>query len=462
MEAATAPSFAAEQPAVTATRYSRITLALVGASGILSFGTYTNGADFVLLYVPPATNLLALTLLQLFVVVALAPIVSLGDTLPVLPRMVVSTVGVGVCMCCTLALPAISSESAASAILCVCTIGMGVGNGVLQATSAGLAGAGGPELLTAQASGVGIANLLMSAFRVVFKLAMPGEIELSYTWFVGAHVAISALIVLNYIVGAKRDPYLSAVLLRRAESASAAKLNAKLQLQQQQHHQQQSEKAKATPVWTAPTSANAIALEGLGDTAASAASATAATATAAAHDSSASTESVWVSIRGTGHYGIGQVSALGVALTVFPGFAFQQPSTFGLAESWLPVLATALFNLGDCATRILNAILPGMARPSALKHALLAVANCAVAAGLVASCLLRWSDAIVLAFHFALAATSSWQIAVCFVGADARAAARGVPGAVRERTGTVMQGLVLTGVLLGLALSTVVAEARAS
>ena len=33
---------------------------------------------------------------------------------------------------------------------------------------------------------------------------------------------------------------------------------------------------------------------------------------------------------------------------------------------------------------------------------------------------------------------------------------------MRERTGTVMQGLVLTGVLLGLALSTVVAEARAS
>ena len=169
---------------------------------------------------------------------------------------------------------------------------------------------------------------------------------------------------------------------------------------------------------------------------------------------------MWQTIRATGHYGIGQISSLGVALTVFPGFALQQPSSYGLTEGWLPVLAVAVYNLSDFAVRVANASIPCMAKPSALKHAALVVANLSAAAGVVISCVLEWSDDIILLFHAMLAATSSWQIAVCFLGADGRAAARKAPRAVRERTGTVMQGLILVGITFGLGLSTAVARVR--
>ena len=113
-----------------ASRYGRFTLAFLGASGILAFGSFTNGADYILLYVSPATNLLALTLLQLFVLVALVPIVKLGEALPVLSRIILSTILVGAALCGTLALPSMRSDGAASALVCVCTVAMGVGNGV--------------------------------------------------------------------------------------------------------------------------------------------------------------------------------------------------------------------------------------------------------------------------------------------------------------------------------------------
>ena len=88
---------------------------------------------------------------------------------------------------------------------------------------------------------------------------------------------------------------------------------------------------------------------------------------------------MWQTIRATGHYGIGQISSLGVALTVFPGFALQQPSSYGLTEGWLPVLAVAVYNLSDFAVRVANASIPCMAKPSALKHAALVVANLSAA-----------------------------------------------------------------------------------
>ena len=205
-----------------ATPTSRCTLAWFGTQGILAFATYTNGADYMLMFVPPSMTLLALVLLQVLVLVALSAVMSLGDALPILPRLIFATAAVMLAVGGTLALPALESQSAASALLCVCCSIMGLGNGVLQATSAGLAGAGGPALLTAQASGVGIANLLMSVLRVAFKLALPGRVIISYTWFAVAHMVVSILIVVLYIVAARRDPHLVAVLKQRREAAAAA------------------------------------------------------------------------------------------------------------------------------------------------------------------------------------------------------------------------------------------------
>ena len=51
-----------------ATRTSRSTLAALGTSGILAFATYSNGADYLLLFLPPSTTLLAVALLQLVVI----------------------------------------------------------------------------------------------------------------------------------------------------------------------------------------------------------------------------------------------------------------------------------------------------------------------------------------------------------------------------------------------------------
>ena len=96
------------------------------------------------------------------------------------------------------------------------------------------------------------------------------------------------------------------------------------------------------------------------------------------------------------------------------------------------------------------------------RHALLALANCLTATSVVLSCVLGWPDAALLSLHFLLAVTSAAQIAVCFVGAGACAAQRQAPQAVHERTGTIMQGLVLLGVLLGLAVSTIIANVRES
>ena len=72
-------------------------------------------------------------------------------------------------------------------------------------------------------------------------------------------------------------------------------------------------------------------------------------------------------------------------------------------------------------------------------------------------------DYVSLACHAALATTSGWMINVCFVGADGRVASRVrdglAPASARERTGTVMQGLILAGVVVGLSLSTAISSA---
>ena len=120
-----------------ATPTSRCTLAWFGTQGILAFATYTNGADYMLMFVPPSMTLLALVLLQVLVLVALSAVMSLGDALPILPRLIFATAAVMLAVGGTLALPALESQSAASALLCVCCSIMGLGNGVLQATSAG-------------------------------------------------------------------------------------------------------------------------------------------------------------------------------------------------------------------------------------------------------------------------------------------------------------------------------------
>ena len=71
-----------------------------------------------------------------------------------------------------------------------------------------------------------------------------------------------------------------------------------------------------------------------------------------------------------------------------------------------------------------------------------------------------WSDGVLLVGHALLALSSSWLINVCFVGADVRAAERHASAAVRERTGMQGQGLILTGVMVGLGLSTIIATVR--
>lgn len=149
-----------------------------------------------------------------------------------------------------------------------------------------------------------------------------------------------------------------------------------------------------------------------------------------------------------------------MTLTVFPGEVLQVPSSFRLQEAWLPVLAIATFNVFDCAERVASAVWPALARPSAPKHAALQAANAASAACVLLACALGWGDVPLLMAHAVLAVTSGWAINVCFVGADNRAVQRGAPSAVRERTGALMQGLILLGVLCGLSLSTVIASVR--
>ena len=124
------------------------------------------------------------------------------------------------------------------------------------------------------------------------------------------------------------------------------------------------------------------------------------------------------------------------------------------------VLTILVFSLADCTARGATALRPRLAAPGARKHAALHAANAAAAAAVVLTCALRWPDGVLLFLHAALGVTSSWLCAVCFSGADARAAARRAAPVVRERTGTVMQGLLLLGVLLGLSLSTVIARVR--
>ena len=131
-----------------ATPASRRTLALFGTLGILGFATYSNGADFFLLFVPPSTMLLGVALLQLVVPCLLAVVISLGDSLPVRPRVVVATALLLAVVTGTLALPAVAASLlAAVVLLCACCVTMGAGSGVLQATTAGLAGGGGPAFL---------------------------------------------------------------------------------------------------------------------------------------------------------------------------------------------------------------------------------------------------------------------------------------------------------------------------
>lgn len=417
---------------VPPTRASRRTLAGLGTLGLLSFATYTNGADFLLLYLPPSTLLLALWLLQILVMLALAIIAACGEQLAVLPRVASATVAVVTAICATLALPVLApSPTAASIVLCLLCSIMGAGNGVLQATSAGVAGASGPELLTAQATGVGIANLLMSIFRVAFKLALPGEIVLSYRWFVVAAALVSFGIVVHYVSVAKSDPHMKAVLRRRSERAAA----------------DFAARGATNPPRSRP-SCDGATMSSCGETAAAAA---------------AKQESLWATARGTGHYGVGQTMALAVALTVFPGVAFEQTSTLGLTDGWLPVLAVTVFNVFDFGMRVATAVFPCIARPSAAKHLALEMANLAAAAGVVYTATRGLPDYVSLACHAALATTSGWMINVCFVGADGRVASRVrdglAPASARERTGTVMQGLILAGVVVGLSLSTAISSA---
>ena len=141
----------AECPTV-ATPASRRTLALFGTLGILGFATYSNGADLFLLYAPPSTMLLGVALLQLVVPCLLAVVIRqhVGDSLPVRPRVVVlvATALLLAVVTGTLALPAVAASlSAAVVLLCACCVTMGAGSGVLQATTAGLAGGGGPAFL---------------------------------------------------------------------------------------------------------------------------------------------------------------------------------------------------------------------------------------------------------------------------------------------------------------------------
>ena len=171
-------------------------------------------------------------------------------------------------------------------------------------------------------------------------------------------------------------------------------------------------------------------------------------------------ETLWQTLCGTGHYGLGISMTLAIPLTVFPGFAFQQPSSLGLTEGWLPVLAITTFNVADFAARVGNACFPRVAAPSAAKHAALQAANLGAAVGVVLCCAAGLPDAVLLLLHAALAVASSWAINVCFVGADMRAVRRGASSAVRERTGTYMQFLLLLGVLVGISLSAGIASAR--
>ena len=134
----------------------------------------------------------------------------------------------------------------------------------------------------------------------------------------------------------------------------------------------------------------------------------------------------------------------------------------GLTEGWLPVLAISTFNVADCSMRVALMAFPLIAKPSGLMHACVFTSNLTAAILVVVSCVLKWPDVVVLLFHVMLAISSSWQINLCFVGADSFAAARNAPAAVRERTGALMQGMILIGVMCGLAFSTIIATVRES
>ena len=282
-----------------ATPASRATLAGLGTAGVLAFATYTNGADFMLLYVSAATMLLAIALLQLLVLLVVA-MVARHDTLPVLPRVLGAGLAVMAAIGGTLVLPAASDYGAAAGLLCGCCAVMGAANGVMQATSAGLAGASGPALLMAQTSGVPMANLTMSLLRVAFKLAMPGAVGRSYRWFVGAALVITAALLLAYVVAARADPHLRAVLRRRADAAAAAA-------------ERTAAAARRAPYVVKEGASGGGGGAGGGSGGGSAGGASEAGAGRPA-------ETLWRTTRRTGHYGVGQLLAPCVALSVYPGF----------------------------------------------------------------------------------------------------------------------------------------------